>query len=437
DVSMLESLAEWMGYPLYYAYGGADPPPRLGAAHATIYPYGPFVAGDGRTVMLGLQNEREWQKFCEVVLEDRALASDPRFESNAQRNAHREALHALILERFGRLTSAQVRERLDRAQIANADMNTMHDVWRHPQLAARGRWSEVASPAGPLPALRPPGANDRFDSRMDPIPRVGEHNEPILHELGFDDAFIERIGNPPARFAKAAASGADAVIVDLEDAVAPAEKPRAREFVRAAWPSLAAHGIPVVVRVNAAASGFLAEDLAALQGLSPRPVVMLPKAESAARVARVRESLPDAAVMPLVETAAGLRAIDEVARAPGVARLAIGHLDFMADTGMSWSEGEPELAPLRFAVSIATRLAGLAPAVDGVTVQTDDEPRLREDTLRAKRFGFGGKLCIHPKQVRVVKEAFAPAPEELAWARRVVEADAASGGSAVKVDGRM
>jgi len=198
DVSMLESLAEWMGYPLYYAYGGADPPPRLGAAHATIYPYGPFVAGDGRTVMLGLQNEREWQKFCEVVLEDRALASDPRFESNAQRNAHREALHALILERFGRLTSAQVRERLDRAQIANADMNTMHDVWRHPQLAARGRWSEVASPAGPLPALRPPGANDRFDSRMDPIPRVGEHNEPILHELGFDDAFIERIGNPPA-----------------------------------------------------------------------------------------------------------------------------------------------------------------------------------------------------------------------------------------------
>jgi len=250
-------------------------------------------------------------------------------------------------------------------------------------------------------------------------------------------SFLFVPGNRPDRFAKAAASGADAVIVDLEDAVAPAEKPRAREFVRAAWPSLAAHGIPVVVRVNAAASGFLAEDLAALQGLSPRPVVMLPKAESAAHVARVRESLPDAAVMPLVETAAGLRAIDEVARAPGVARLAIGHLDFMADTGMSWSEGEPELAPLRFAVSIATRLAGLAPAVDGVTVQTDDEPRLREDTLRAKRFGFGGKLCIHPKQVRVVKEAFAPAPEELAWARRVVEADAASGGSAVKVDGSM
>jgi len=198
DVSMLESLAEWMGYPLYYAYDGAAPPPRLGAAHATIYPYGPFVAGDGRTVMLGLQNEREWQKFCEVVLEDAALASDPRFDSNAQRNAHREALHAVIVERFARLTSAQLRERLDRAQIANSDVNTMHDVWRHPQLAARGRWSEVGSPAGPLPALRPPGANDRFDFRMDPIPRVGEHNRPILRELGFDDAFIEGIGNAPA-----------------------------------------------------------------------------------------------------------------------------------------------------------------------------------------------------------------------------------------------
>src|SRR5512142_3114767 len=117
DVSMLESLAEWMGYPLYYAYEGAQPPPRLGAAHATIYPYGPFVAGDGRTVMLGLQNEREWQKFCEGVLADAALATDPRFESNAQRNAHREELQGLILERFGRLTSAQLRDRLDRAQI--------------------------------------------------------------------------------------------------------------------------------------------------------------------------------------------------------------------------------------------------------------------------------------------------------------------------------
>jgi len=186
DVSMLESLAEWMGYPLYYAYEGAEPPPRAGAAHATIYPYGPFVAGDGRTVMLGLQNEREWQAFCAVVLENPALAQDARFASNALRNANREALRAIILARFAALTSAQVRERLDRAQIANADVNTMHDVWRHPQLAARGRWTEVDSPAGKLPALKPPASADQFDYRMGPIPRVGEHNAAILEELGFE-----------------------------------------------------------------------------------------------------------------------------------------------------------------------------------------------------------------------------------------------------------
>lgn len=184
DVSMLESLGEWMGYPLYYAYQGASPPPRLGAAHATIYPYGPFPTGDGRTVMLGLQNEREWQSFCAQVLERPELASDARFDSNARRNEHREALRALIHAHFQGLTAAQLRERLDRAQIANADVNTMADVWQHPQLAARQRWTEVDTPVGPIAALKPPGINSAYTPRMDAIPAVGQHNAAILRELG-------------------------------------------------------------------------------------------------------------------------------------------------------------------------------------------------------------------------------------------------------------
>ncbi|HYC38659.1 MAG TPA: CaiB/BaiF CoA-transferase family protein [Usitatibacter sp.] len=195
DVSMLESLAEWMGYPLYYSFDGAEPPPRAGAAHATIYPYGPFPTGDGRTIMLGLQNEREWQAFCDGVLAEAALARDPRFASNAARNAHREALRGIIVARFSALRAEEIRERLDRAQIANADVNTMHDLWRHPQLAARGRWVDVGSPVGPVPALRPPGISDRFEARMDGIPEVGEHNATILDELGFDEATIRSLAN--------------------------------------------------------------------------------------------------------------------------------------------------------------------------------------------------------------------------------------------------
>jgi itaconate CoA-transferase len=184
DVSMLESLAEWMGYPLYYAFDGAEPPPRAGAFHATIFPYGPFDAGDGRSVMLGLQNEREWHAFCETVLEDPAIADDPRFARNALRNDNREALREIIAQRFAKLSVAQLRERLDRAAIANADVNDMHDVWRHPQLAARRRWTEVQSPAGRIPAMKPPGVSDQFEYRMDAIPAVGQHNAAILKELG-------------------------------------------------------------------------------------------------------------------------------------------------------------------------------------------------------------------------------------------------------------
>jgi len=190
DVSMLEALTEWMGFPLYYAYDGAPPPPRSGAFHATISPYGPFQAGDGKTVMLGLQNEREWKVFCERVLERPALAADPRFENNARRNDHRAALHAIIHDVFGTLTAQQVVDRLDAAGIANARVNTMDELWAHPQLSARGRLQRVDSPKGELSAFLPPGVNNRFDYRMDPIPAVGEHTAAILRELGYAEGML-------------------------------------------------------------------------------------------------------------------------------------------------------------------------------------------------------------------------------------------------------
>lgn len=193
DVSMLESMAEWMSFPMYYAFDGASPPPRAGASHATIYPYGPFLAGDGKSVMLGLQNEREWAVFCDKVLQQPALAKDARFDANAKRSAARADVRALIEEAFGKLSAAEVIERLEAAGIANAQVNTMADLWSHPQLAARKRWVQVDTPAGLVPALLPPGAPDAADVRMDPIPAVGQHSVAILRELGLDPDEIEQL----------------------------------------------------------------------------------------------------------------------------------------------------------------------------------------------------------------------------------------------------
>jgi itaconate CoA-transferase len=190
DISMLESLAEWSSYPLYYAFEGAPPPPRTAASHASIYPYGPFQAGDGGTVMLGLQNEREWKAFCDQVLRQPELATDPRFDANARRNENRAELKALILQAFAGLSAQDVIDRLDEAQIANARMNDMAGVWAHPQLQARERWQTVGTPAGSVPALLPPGRSNRFAPRMDPVPAVGEHTEAILRELGRSAADI-------------------------------------------------------------------------------------------------------------------------------------------------------------------------------------------------------------------------------------------------------
>ncbi len=191
DVSMLESMVEWMGYPLYYAFEGAPPPPRAGAAHATIVPYGPYTAGDGRTVMLGLQNEREWQQFCARVLRRPELADDERYNANAKRVAARPALHALITEAFAALTLEEVIARLEEAQIANASVNAMEDVWAHAQLQARGRWASVDTPAGPVPALRPPGMPAAFEPRMDAVPALGQHTDAIRAGLGYGASEIE------------------------------------------------------------------------------------------------------------------------------------------------------------------------------------------------------------------------------------------------------
>ena len=190
DVSMLEAMAEWMGFPMYYAFGGAAAPPRTGASHATIYPYGPFPAGDGGSVMLGVQNEREWAAFCEKVLGQPSLAADARFDTNAKRNTARDALREIIVRSFAQLDTGQLVQRLDDAQIANARVNDMPGLWAHAQLRARGRWREVGTPAGPVPALLPPGSWDDGDPRMDAVPALGEHTERILGELGYGAAQI-------------------------------------------------------------------------------------------------------------------------------------------------------------------------------------------------------------------------------------------------------
>jgi crotonobetainyl-CoA:carnitine CoA-transferase CaiB-like acyl-CoA transferase len=190
DISMLESLAEWMSFPMYYAYEGAPPPPRAGASHATICPYGPFGAGDGKSVVLGLQNEREWAAFCEKVIMQPGLARHPDYDGVAKRSTNRVALRALIESAFSTITVEQVTQRLDAASIGYGRMNEMSDLWAHPQLKARERWRQVGTPNGAMTALLPPGRNSAFEARMDPIPAVGEHTEAILRELGLDETGI-------------------------------------------------------------------------------------------------------------------------------------------------------------------------------------------------------------------------------------------------------
>ena len=193
EVSLFEALAEWMGFPAYFALYGGKEPQRTGASHAAIAPYGPFECGDGETIFLGIQNEREWERFCEVVLDRPDLGEDECFDDNSKRIDNKDILHQEISAVFEELPSEEAIERLEKAKIANAWMRTVQDFLDHPQLEARSRWRDVGSPVGPLRTLLPPAIPDGTEPVMAPIPEVGEHTNKILAELGYDEDAVDTL----------------------------------------------------------------------------------------------------------------------------------------------------------------------------------------------------------------------------------------------------
>ena len=260
---------------------------------------------------------------------------------------------------------------------------------------------------------------------------------PLDTPLGFSSNFLFVPGTRPERFAKALDSGADAVILDLEDAVPEDEKEHARSAIRAAWPQFTAEQKKrLVLRSNSPGTKFYAADLILAQELNIA-CLLIPKSESLDQINGAAQILPNTAIVPMIETAIGLDKLKELANSNQVLRLALGNIDLQADLGMVCDPQETELQIARYQIVLASRLAQIAPPIDGVTASTDDIERIQADAQRAKRMGFGAKLCIHPKQVTPVKTAFMPSEEEVSWAKRVIEADHASKGGAIKLDGRM
>jgi citrate lyase subunit beta/citryl-CoA lyase len=260
---------------------------------------------------------------------------------------------------------------------------------------------------------------------------------PTDHPIAYASTFLFVPGNRPERFAKALASGADAVIIDLEDAVAEEDKGQARAAIETAWPSFSAEQRKrLVIRANAPGSRFYSEDLILAKVLSIA-CLLIPKSESIDQINGAAEVLPNTAIIPMIETARGLHQIESIANAQQVIRLALGNIDLQADLGMVCDAQETELQVARFQLVLASRLAEIAPPIDGVTMATEDVEQITSDTMRAKRLGFAAKLCIHPKQVLIVFKAFMPSDEELSWANQVIEADRASKGGVVKLNGRM
>ena len=258
-----------------------------------------------------------------------------------------------------------------------------------------------------------------------------------MTQLSQARSFLFVPGNRPERFAKALASGADAVIIDLEDAVPLDAKDAARAALLSAWSAFDAdQHARLLVRVNPAGTPWHAADLAALGDLPGLGAVMLPKAENLQQLehAFMASGVP---VLPLIESAEGVGQMDGIARAQGVLRLGLGHIDLQADLRIICGPDEAEIAPIRLSMVVASRRANLPAPVDGVTTATTDADVLARDAQRSRRFGFGAKLCIHPAQVAGVHQALSPTEVERAWAERVLAAESAAGGGAFSVDGKM
>ncbi len=260
---------------------------------------------------------------------------------------------------------------------------------------------------------------------------------PLDTPLGYSSNFLFVPGTRPERFTKALDSGASGVVLDLEDAVAEEDKEAARTAIRSAWPTFTAEQkLRLVIRTNSPGSKFYSSDLILAQELNVG-CLLIPKSESPDQINGVALVLPNTAIIPMIETAIGLDQLCPIANSNQVIRLALGNLDLQADLGMACDPQETELQVARYQIVLASRLAQIAPPIDGVTPSTEDIARITDDAQRAKRMGFGGKLCIHPKQVALIKTAFMPTDQELAWAHRVIEADKDSHGGAIKLDGRM
>jgi len=260
---------------------------------------------------------------------------------------------------------------------------------------------------------------------------------PLESPLGFSTNFLFVPGTRPDRFIKALDSGASGVVLDLEDAVPEKDKVSARDAIRAAWPSFSPEQKKrLVIRTNSPGTQFYSADLILAQELQVA-CLLIPKSESRDQINGAALILPNTAIIPMIETAIGLDQLKEIANSNQVIRLALGDLDLQVDLGMICDRQETELQTARYQIVLASRLAQIAPPIDGVTPSTDDIERITDDAERAKRIGFGGKLCIHPKQVSIVKQSFTPTEEEISWAKRVIEADLASKGGAIKLDGRM